>query len=884
MGKRMNNINPKLKIRLAFMGIAAMLILFGFFALDRMHALNQKSTEIELNWLPSVIIINDINTTTSDYRVAEGLHVFATIPEEIERQERHIKRLLKEIAVLRSDYEKLISSEQERSIYQEFSKKFQDYLIASENALSHSRKNENDKAAEQLKKSGILFNDFSTNLTQLVNLNEHNALEASRGGDQIFSKAQTIVMTLNIVFIVICLILLVLVEAWTTQSVKFAEVNDVNESSKVNFFNKITIKTKLRLAFLATSVLFIIFVWLALFRIQLVNDKSTEIEVNWLPGTVTVNAINTATSDLRIAEALHILTTDNNEMVKREKNINSLKYDISQLRAKYEPLISSEKEHNIYNLFSQKYDEYLNASDAAIAYSRKNAKDKAAAQLEQSGIIFHDMSSELLKLVRINNQSAQNASHEGDIILDLSINMLIGVAICVLIISILMMLMFESMISYPLSQLTYVIQRLAKGDVTATHTVKLRYDEIGYIAQAVREIKKTLESLIDDSVGLIQSAQSGVLSARVEEEQRHQGEFGVIISGMNQLLDVLSKPLVEVAEVMQKLALGNTQYRVEGNYEGDLRALKANVNRSLDSLAGLLSELSKVTAYMAKNDLTYSIESNYQGEFATMKTNVNYAVSQISETLCVVVSNIEHMSTATTQTAESANHVAEQSANQMAALDRIANSVGESSTTIAQIANNAKEGQALSTSTAELAAVGKTQLFKLVEIIEQMAGEYNRIEQITGKITRIADKTHLLSLNAGLEAVRAGEHGLGFGFVAQQIGKLAEEASLSARDIGSLIADSSQSVELSVNTAKQTQKAIEDITKAAQKSGDAVQSISTAIVQQSATIEWIAEQVGNIQEGGQANAAAAEQISNTMSQLATIVEHIYQQTQKFKLT
>jgi len=878
----MEHAGLTLKIRLAFMAIAAFMILFSLFTLNRMHALNEKSTEMEINWLPSVIVINAINTATSDYRVAEGLHVLTTLPEEIEKQERHIQRLLKEINELRGQYEKLISSEQERSIYQEFARKFQDYLTSSENALSYSRRNENENAAEQIKRSGILFNAFSTNLTQLVELNEHSAFETSKGGDQIFSEAQTMVGALNIVFIVFCFILLVLTEGWMSKAVKFIATNDVDKLAKVSFFNKITIKTKIRLSFLSIAFLFILFVWLALVRIELVNQKSTEIEVNWLPSTVTVNAINTATSDLRIAEATHILTTDNIEMVKREKEIEGLKHNIGQLRAKYEKLISSDEERNIYSLFSQKYEEYSNASDMAMNHSRRNENELAAMQLKQSGIIFHDMSSELIKLVELNNRGAEIASHEGDNILDLSITILMGGAITVLILSILMMLIFENMISHPLAQLTRTIQKLAKGDVSVSHTVKTRYDEIGYIAQAVDDITKTLEALINDSVELIQSAQSGVLSARVESD-KHPGEFGVIISGMNQLLDVLSKPLVEVAEVMQKLALGNTKDRMAGAYEGELRALKANVNRSLDSLAGLLSELSEVTSHMAKNDLTYGVESNYQGDFAEMKTNVNHALGQMTEILKVVVSNMEHMSTATAQTVESANHVAEQSSNQMVSLDQIADSVSESSSTVTQIANNAKEGQALSSSTAELAAVGKTQLSKLVEIIEQMAGEYSRIEQITGKITRIADKTHLLSLNAGLEAVRAGEHGLGFGFVAQQIGKLAEEASLSARDIGTLIASSSQSVELSVNTAKQTQKAIEDITKAAQESGGAVQSISAAIMQQAATIEWIAEQVGKIQSSGQANATAAEEISNTMSQLATVVEHIYQQTQKFKL-
>lgn len=651
--------------------------------------------------------------------------------------------------------------------------------------------------------------------------------------------------------------------------------------AQANFINQLTIKTKLRLAFLTLAVLFSSFAWLALNQIGAVNNKSTEIEIDWLPSVVAINAINTVTSELD-AEALHILITDSAEMIEHEKAIDGLRQKIEQLRSKYEPLISSEEERNLYQKFARKYDEYLAASKIAIEHSHKNENELAADQLKQSDAISDDMSADLLKLVELNNQGAINASHEGDAIFHHSKNILLGASIGVFIFAILLMIIFERIISRPLIHLTEIIQKLASGDFSMKQTLPHRYDEIGQIAQAISAITQTLETLISDSVELINAAQTGSLSVRVESS-RHPGEFGVIVSGMNQLLEVLNKPLVEIAEVMQQLALGNLKGRIQGAYEGDLRALKANINRSLDALVGLLAELSEVTDYMAKGDLTHTINGNYQGEFSVLKANINHAITQMQAILKTIMTNTEHVSVGATQTVAAADHVAEQSARQMSSLDEIATAVVESSSAVGQIADSAKQGGQLAKSTAELAMVGRVQLSQLVEIIEQIAAEYGRIEQITGKITRIADKTHLLSLNAGLEAVRAGEHGLGFGFVAQQIGKLAEEASLSARDIGSLIADSSQSVALGVNTAQQTQNAIESIAKSAQESGGTVQSISAAIVQQSAAIGWISEQVSKIQSTGQANAAAAEEISATMKQLANNVQQTYNQVQQFKV-
>lgn len=286
---------------------------------------------------------------------------------------------------------------------------------------------------------------------------------------------------------------------------------------------------------------------------------------------------------------------------------------------------------------------------------------------------------------------------------------------------------------------------------------------------------------------------------------------------------------------------------------------------------------------MAKNDLTKLIAGSYQGDFSGLKANMNQAISQIASSMKLIVDNTDQISVGVKETTMAALNVAKESSQQMSSIVEMASSVTESAASINQISANAKRGNDLAITTAELAETGRVQLLKLSEVIEQIANEYTRIEQITGKITRIADKTHLLSLNAGLEAVRAGEHGLGFGFVAQQIGKLAEEASVAARDIGTLITGSMQSVRISVNNAKETRTAIEQIAKASQDSGGAVQAIAAALTQQSQAIEWISEKVHKVQMSSESNAAAAEEISHTMEQLSQMVNQTNTQVKCFTL-
>jgi methyl-accepting chemotaxis protein len=352
---------------------------------------------------------------------------------------------------------------------------------------------------------------------------------------------------------------------------------------------------------------------------------------------------------------------------------------------------------------------------------------------------------------------------------------------------------------------------------------------------------------------------------------------------MNSIIEVLSKPLTEVAQIMQNLALGDLEGRMQGEYEGELRILKANVNRSLDALVSLLTELSQTMKYMANTDLTHHLTGNYQGDFSDLKTDTNKTIAEMIGILQEITSSTSQAAAAVTQTSEASKYVAKEASLQMQAVENVSKTIAETAVSVNEIAKKAKQGSELASHTANFANEGQALLSKLIDLIQHIDAEYGKIEQITAQITRIADKTHLLSLNAGLEATRAGEYGLAFGFVAQQIGQLAEEVSASARDIGGVISSSGQKVRLGVHATQETQMAMEQISQAAQSNENTVQDISAAIVQQSAAVKSLSERVGEIRLSSEATASAAEEISATMIHLADSVRDTATQAKRFKL-
>lgn len=617
------NMSTTLRIRLTFVGVAVFFMLASWFAIDRMHALSQKAAEMETNWLPGVIAINTINLEVDEHRIAESSHILTTVAAEAESYEREMERLKQNISDLRHRYESLISSEAERVAYRSFVKNYEEYLAVNKDMIVLSRKNDHEQAMAVFKKNNRIFNVLSADLDELVKQSENEATRASKEGKNLFQSMQLIIFIANIFVIFVSFILALQIEKWMVGTV---ELEKTLNNMKVSFFNKLTIATKLRTVFLGFALLFVLFAWFSISQLDQVEAKSKEIGGNWLPSVVAVNAINTITSDMRTAEALHVLTTDTEEMKVRSKEIEDYLQKIAKLRATYEPLISSPEERTIYQNFARKYDEYIVAGKGALELSFKNENEKAALQLKQSGVVFEDMSNELLKLVELNHKGGLDASHEGDLIYAFSSKLLIGVTICVFIITILLMLIFERIISRPLAQLTKVIQKLAVGDISVKHSIGGRADEIGYIAQAVDNITKTLSTLTDDSVQLLNAAQAGNLSARADAK-RHPGEFGVIVEGVNNLLNTLNKPLAEIAEVMQQFANGNLKARIQGAYGGDLLVLKDKINTDIIAkLQNMINVLSSSFSRLSCGDLSIRLRNNnneFPRDFAELPKSIN---------------------------------------------------------------------------------------------------------------------------------------------------------------------------------------------------------------------------------------------------------------------
>ncbi|MDN5052534.1 MCP four helix bundle domain-containing protein, partial [Aliarcobacter butzleri] len=192
----LKNLKVSKKLFTGFGIIVGLVIILGILSTQKMSIVNDQSTIISENWLPSVVLTNKINTATSDYRILEYDHILSKTDEDMIKNEAKMKELLDIMKKDIEKYEKLISSENEKAIYADFSKEFSKYLKIHDDLMAVSRDNRTDDALKLIRESAVVYDSFSTDLSKLVNLNVKGAEDASTNGDEIYSNAKILLITI----------------------------------------------------------------------------------------------------------------------------------------------------------------------------------------------------------------------------------------------------------------------------------------------------------------------------------------------------------------------------------------------------------------------------------------------------------------------------------------------------------------------------------------------------------------------------------------------------------------------------------------------------------------------------------------------------------------
>jgi methyl-accepting chemotaxis protein len=179
--------------------VVALTATLAVISIVSLRSLNDRTVEITSNWMPSIKVVEEMNTTTSDYRVAEYRHVTSLTPQTVQASEQQLSTQADLLAKERKVYEPLISSPHERDLYNQFSSQWDQYEAIHQQILAHSQKHETNVALALVQgRSETLFEEVSGTLIKLVELNVAGGQAAKQQAASSYNSARTLVTTMSI--------------------------------------------------------------------------------------------------------------------------------------------------------------------------------------------------------------------------------------------------------------------------------------------------------------------------------------------------------------------------------------------------------------------------------------------------------------------------------------------------------------------------------------------------------------------------------------------------------------------------------------------------------------------------------------------------------------
>ena len=337
-----------------------------------------------------------------------------------------------------------------------------------------------------------------------------------------------------------------------------------------------------------------------------------------------------------------------------------------------------------------------------------------------------------------------------------------------------------------------------------------------------------------------------------------EGEYRLAIDHATQAMQTMQTMLGDVGKVMGGVAQGDISQRVQAQGRGDLGRLKDDINMSLDAL-GSLNDISVIANALSEGDLTQTISRNYPGTFGAVIAGMNGTVENLRGLVGEIKESTCSINMAAKEIAAGNNDLSHRTEEQAASLQETAASMGELTSTVQQNAKSAQYANQLAVGATDIAGKGVAVVDRVVATMEDINESSRKIVDIITVIDSIAFQTNILALNAAVEAARAGEQGRGFAVVAGEVRNLAQRAAAAAGEIKSLIGDSVEKVEDGTKLVAQAGKTMEEIVGAIRGVTNIMSEIRSASVEQTSGIEQVNQAIGQMDEVTQQNAALVEE-------------------------
>ena len=283
-----------------------------------------------------------------------------------------------------------------------------------------------------------------------------------------------------------------------------------------------------------------------------------------------------------------------------------------------------------------------------------------------------------------------------------------------------------------------------------------------------------------------------------------------------------------------------------------------------------IRDIAHVARLIAQNDLTVPVTQYHTGdEIEYLSASMEDMREALHETINEVVDTANILKNSSVELSDASMTLSDGANKQAASLEEISSSIEEMTANIQQNSENSQRTNKL--------------MHKTNDAVEDIVGTSahnmeasRRIMDSIRSINTLVDQTNILSLNASVEAARAGSHGRGFAVVAKEVGRLADLTKTTAGSV-------STTAEATVDGAEQINMRLGEVKPQIEKVVSLMNEIAANSTEQGVGAEQINTAIMDLNKLTQHAAASAEEIAANAEELAGAAEHLHDAVSLFKV-
>ncbi|WLQ16579.1 CHASE3 domain-containing protein [Hahella aquimaris] len=410
-------------------------------------------------------------------------------------------------------------------------------------------------------------------------------------------------------------------------------------------------------------------------------------------------------------------------------------------------------------------------------------------------------------------------------------------------------------------ELQSIIDRAKKGDLSERINLSDKDGFYGRLSNSINELLDVNEQVVTDTLNMFGAMAKGDLSHHIQTE--YSGSFEKLKKDANLTVNKLTQVIErDIQGLVNKARHGDLADRIElKDKQGFFKDLSSSINELVNVNAQVLNDVSRVMSALSQGNLNQKITAEYQGVFAKLKDDANNTIDKLTEVVGKINEAASQVKTGSKEIAMGNSDLSARTEKQAASLEETASSMEELSQAVGLNADKAQKAADLAKNAQQAALRGGNVVDEAIQAMGGITEASDKIADIIGVIDDMAFQTNLLALNAAVEAARAGEQGRGFAVVAGEVRDLARRSASAAKEIKTLIVDSTKRVEdgsTQVNHSGETLRKIVDSVKDVVM---VIEEIATSATEQSQGIEQVNLAVAQMDQMTQQNAALVEEAS-----------------------